>query len=73
MGREAGKFHKRLASLLATKRGNSYSTIAYIRRKLRFSVLRTTLMAVRGYRGTPIRKDDENSDINIIPYSIQKY
>ena len=68
MGKEADKFHKRLASLLAKKRGNSYSdTIAYIRRKLRFSILRTTLMAVRGYRGRPVRKDDDNSDINIIP------
>ena len=74
MGKEADKFHKRLASLLAKKRGNSYSdTIAYIRRKLRFSILRTTLMAVRGYRGRSVRKYDDNSNINIIPYSIQYY
>ena len=42
----------------------------YIRRKLRFSILRTTLMAVRGYKATPGSKDNENSDINTIPYSI---
>ena len=27
--------------------------------------------AVRGYRGTPGSKDNENSDINTIPYSKQ--
>ena len=74
MGEEGNKYHKRLASLLANKRGNSYSdTAAYIRRKLRFSILRTTLMAVRGYRGTMVRKDHANSDINLIPYENQHY
>ena len=32
-----------------------------------------TKHAVRGYRGTPGSKDNENSDINTVPYSKQYY
>ena len=74
MGTECKKIHKRLASLISIKRGNSYSdTAAYIRRKLRFSILKTTLTAVRGYRGVSVKKDSWNSDINIIPFDAQHY
>ena len=39
MGKEADKFHKRLATLLLLKRNISYSeAISYIRRRLRFSI-----------------------------------
>ena len=52
MGEEAEAFHKRLATLLSKKRGNSYSeTMSFVRRRLRFSILRSCLAAVRGYRG----------------------
>ena len=52
MGEEAAAFNKRLASLLSEKKGNSYSdTISFIRRRLRFCILRTTLVALRGFRG----------------------
>ena len=72
MGCEAEKFHKRLATLISKKRGNSYSdAISYVRQKLRFCLLRATLAAVRGFRGTEIQKDDEDSDINIVPAAIQ--
>ena len=50
-GPECKQFHRRLATLISNKRKESYAdTIAYIRRKLRFSLLRTTLVALRGYR-----------------------
>ena len=32
-----------------------------------------TMHAVRGYRGTPGSNDNENSDINTVPYSKQYY
>ena len=65
MGKEAECFHKRLASLLSRKRGNSYSeTIAYMRVKLRFCILRAVLASVRGFRGSKVTLDDPNSDIN---------
>ena len=67
MAREAEQFHKRLASLIAKKRGNSYSdTIAYIRRKVQLCLLRSTLAAIRGFRGGQVKPDDINSDINTI-------
>ena len=48
---ECLKFHRRLASLLSVRRGESYAeTITYIRRKVQFCILRTTLIAIRGYR-----------------------
>ena len=51
MGKEAEAFHKRIATLISNKRGTPYSdTISHIRRKLRFSILRTTLAAIRGQR-----------------------
>ena len=47
MGKEAEIFHKRLATLLSIKRSISYSdAISYIRRRLRFSILRTSLIAL---------------------------
>ena len=48
---ECRKYHQRLATLISGKRKESYAeTMAYIRRKIRFCILRTTLVSVRGYR-----------------------
>ena len=75
MGKEATSLHKRLVSLISQKRGTPYSeTMSHVRRKLRFSILRTTLAAIRGYRGTPTDWGDHiNSDINIIQHESQYY
>ena len=52
MGKEASIFVKRLSSLLAQKTNQSYNdTISYVRRRLRFDLLKTTLIALRGFRG----------------------
>ena len=68
MGKEATTFVKHLSSLLAEKIGQNYShTIAYIRRRLRFDLLKTTLIALRGYRGkshTPA-SSIEDLDMNL--------
>ena len=56
MGSEAFNFHKRLAERISVKRNEAYDdVITYIRRKLRFSILRTSLIAVRGTR-KPFKK-----------------
>ena len=50
-GPECRKYHQRLATLIANKRKESYAdTMAYIRRKIRFCILRTTLVSIRGFR-----------------------
>ena len=69
-GKECTAFHKRLATLMSNKRGEKYSdTISYIRRRLRFCIFRTTLIAIRGYRrshsSTAVTEPLTNIDINI--------
>ena len=71
MGDEATAFNKRLALLLSDKKGNTYSdTISFIRRRLRFCILKTTLVAIRGFRGKkatdPLPID--RMDFNLIPH-----
>ena len=72
MGKEALKYHNRLAALISAKRNESYNdVITYIRRKLRFSILRTTLVAVRGTRKKFRKYRSTNFadiDFNIIKY-----
>ena len=48
-GKEAAHHHKRIATLIAQKRNESYADV--IRTRLRFSLLKSTLMASRGVRG----------------------
>ena len=48
---ECRKFHQRLATLISVKRKESYAeTMTYIRRRIRFCILRTSLVSIRGYR-----------------------
>ena len=64
-GPECKIFHKRLATSLSIKRNESYSdTISFIRRKLRFCILRTTLIAVRGYRPSKRTGNYHREDVN---------
>ena len=44
-------YHKRLALLMAAKRKDSYSAIIdHIRTKVRFTVLKSIVMGIRGFR-----------------------
>ena len=53
MGSIASIVYKRLASLLAEKRGNLYSsTLHWLRCRLNFSLLRSAIMCIRGSRST---------------------
>ena len=72
MGPECTRFHKRVAELIAAKRGEQYSDVMnYIRTKLRFSLLKSILVAIRGVRGRGMREDAEvpisDLSLNIIP------
>ena len=69
-GPECERFNKRLAELIAKKRNQQYSEVMkYIRTRLRFALLRSTLVAIRGERGK--RKEEEDNmgliDFNLIP------
>ena len=70
MGPEATRYHKRVAELLAEKRGEEYSHVMnYIRTKIRFSIPKSTLIAIRGVRGKQRRGDVPISEMsmNLIP------
>ena len=62
MGREATVFYKRLASMLALKREQPYSTVmSWLRCRLSFALLRSAVMCVRGSRSSfhhPVRDLD---------------
>ena len=68
-GKEATALIQRLSLLLANKRNISYGdAISFVRRSIRFSILKTTLIALRGYRGPSSSNClDENSNIDLIP------
>ena len=51
MAEECRRYHSRLADLLATKKGEDYSTtIAWVRTKVSFAILRAALLCLRGSR-----------------------
>ena len=52
MGPESTRYHKRIAELFSRKKGEEYSHVmGFIRTSIRFALLRSTLVAIRGERG----------------------
>ena len=52
MAPEATKFYKHLANKISRKKNQQYSdVISFIRRRLRFDLLRTCIISLRGFRG----------------------
>ena len=73
MGGEAERFYKQLATKISYKSGQRYcDTIAFIRRRLRFDLLRTCLISLRGFRGTHRAKPAEidTLDLNLRPQGV---
>ena len=73
MSKETRRFYIRLAELIADKSKNSYSeTSAWIKRRLSFSLIRSSVMCIRGsrsrrYHCPPSVKDlDMNDQVNTI-------
>lgn len=70
MGAEADRFYKHLAEKISIKSGQRYSdAITFIRRRLRFDLLKTCLISIRGYRGKHNAKPAEMDtlDLNLRP------
>ena len=73
MGSEADRFFKHLATKMSNKSGQRYSdTVAFIRRRLRFDLLKTCLISLRGYRGKQCAKpvDIDTLDLNLRPQAV---
>ena len=66
----ADKYHKRLAQLISWKRNEDYAKVmAHMRIKIRFAILRSTLVALRGERGKKMRTvtPTSSTSFNLIP------
>ena len=69
MGVEAKKYHKRIATLISLKRNEQYSDVVnFLRTRMRFSILRSVLTAVRGVRGKS--KKDEVAPISTLSFNL---
>ena len=70
MGNECKTLVKRVASKIANKRGENYSQIInHLTTRLRFALLRSTLLMLRGSRGArvPDGKSLDSICFNMIP------
>ena len=69
MAKECTKYHKRVAELISNKTGEEYSKVMnFVRTRVRFTLLKSTLIAIRGERGKA-RKTKNISELsfNTIP------
>ena len=67
------RYHKRLAERIASKRNEAYSDVLnHMRARVRFSLLRSVLVAVRGERGkrTHQAKSISSTCFNLVPSAI---
>ena len=71
MGEETGMVYKRIVEKMARTKGQKYhETISYVRKRLRFDLLKTTIIALRGYRGKPATVPEiDELDLNLMPES----
>ena len=73
-GPQATRYHQRLAEKIAKKRNEDYPRVMnYMRTRVRFSLLRSVLVAVRGERGktTKDAKPLASTSFNMIPEALQ--
>ena len=70
MAQECTKYHKKLAELVANKTKEDYSKVMnHIRTRVRFTLLKSTLIAIRGVRGKQQKGTKSISELsfNTIP------
>ena len=70
MGPECMRFNKRLAEKIANKQKEKYShVVRHIRTRIRFALLKATLIAIRGERGPSRKGEIDLGDVmyNLIP------
>ena len=73
-GPQATRYHKRLAEKISAKRKEDYSDVlGYMRKRIRFSLLRSALVAIRGERGkrSGFAKPIAATSFNLIPETLQ--
>ena len=73
MGPEANRFLKHVAMKMSRKRNEQYSNvISFLRRRFRFDVLRTSVIALRGYKAGVKPDMVKDLDLNLRKVSYYK-
>ena len=68
MGKEMDQLVRRISTLLSVKRGERYSdTVGFVRRRIRFDLLRTCVISLRGYKKTAAPESIRDLDLNLRP------
>ena len=70
MAQECTRYHKKVAELISTKTREDYSKVmSHLRTRIRFTLLKSTLLAIRGERGRPRKSAYRISELsfNTIP------
>ncbi len=64
-GKECSRYHKRVAELIAARRNEKLSHVtSYIRTKISFSMLKSTLVAIHGIRGKQTKNPTPVAEIS---------
>ena len=72
MGEEAKTLFKRVATKMANKTGQKYSeTNTFIRKRLRFDLLKKMVISLRGYRGKPCHQAPVSTEISELDLNIE--
>ena len=71
MAPECQRYHKRIATLIALKRNEDYGDVMrWLRVRLRFALLKSILIAVRGYRGKPAGGEQKECEVSEISFNL---
>ena len=64
MAPECTRYHKKVAQLISRKTKEEYSKVMnHLRTRIRFTILKSTLLAVRGERGKPYRRKENITEL----------
>ena len=68
MGKEMDMLVRQIATKLSVKRGERYSdTVGFVRRRIRFDLIRTCVIALRGHKKTTAPDSIRDLDFNLRP------
>ena len=70
---EASKFIKSLSAKLSVKRQESYAaTVNFVRRRIRFDILRTCIVSFRGERNRRVRVDEDETQLSELEFGLHR-
>ena len=68
MGKEFERLVRQMAMKISLGRGERYSdTVGFIRRRIRFDLLKTCVISLRGYKKNPVPERISDLDFNLRP------